>query len=42
MHLTNYAINKYHEDYEEGDDANCGHKRYLSYLFEYLEETEGK
>jgi tubulin polyglutamylase TTLL6/13 len=41
MHLTNYAINKNHEDYEEGDDSNSGHKRYMSYIFEYLEETEG-
>lgn len=22
MHLTNYAINKNHEDYEDGDDSN--------------------
>lgn len=41
MHLTNYAINKDHEDYEEGDSSNCGHKRYLSYILEYFEENEG-
>mmetsp|Transcript_25004 Transcript_25004/g.28705 ORF Transcript_25004/g.28705 Transcript_25004/m.28705 type:complete len:375 (+) Transcript_25004:694-1818(+) len=41
MHLTNYAINKNHEDYEDGDDNNGGHKRYLTYLLEYLEENEG-
>jgi len=42
MHLTNYAINKNHEDYEEGDDSNTGHKRYLSYILEYIEENEGR
>lgn len=41
MHLTNYAINKDHEDYEEGDANNTGHKRYMSYIFDYLEENEG-
>lgn len=41
MHLTNYAINKGHEDYEDGDDDNSGHKRYLSYILEYFEENEG-
>lgn len=42
MHLTNYAINKNHEDYEEGDDTNGGHKRYLSYVLDLIEENEGE
>jgi tubulin polyglutamylase TTLL6/13 len=42
MHLTNYAINKNHEDYEDGDDTNCGHKRYMSYIFDYIRENEGE
>jgi tubulin polyglutamylase TTLL6/13 len=31
MHLTNYAINKYAEGYEDGDEGaeGCGHKRSL-------------
>ena len=41
MHLTNYAINKNHEDYEDGDENGGGHKRYLTWLLEYLEEAEG-
>jgi tubulin polyglutamylase TTLL6/13 len=41
MHLTNYAINKDHEDYEEGDGSNTGHKRYMSYIFDHLDENEG-
>ena len=41
MHLTNYAINKDHEDFvfnkdEDGDDV--GHKRSLTATFTILEE----
>ena len=41
MHLTNYAINKFHKDYEKnktsvGDDI--GHKRSLTYTMRYIEE----
>jgi len=42
MHLTNYAINKNHEDYEDGDDHDGGHKRFMSGIFEHIEENEGK
>ena len=39
MHLTNYAINKYHEDYESGDEDNEGHKRYTSWILDYVKEN---
>ena len=42
MHLTNYAINKFHEDFvfnkdEDGDDV--GHKRSLTATFTTLQEN---
>lgn len=38
MHLTNYAINKHHDDYESGDEDNTGHKRHLDYILNYILE----
>lgn len=40
MHLTNYAINKNHANYEEGDLDNKGSKRFLSYILKHIEENE--
>ena len=41
QHLTNYAINKNHSDFEENDDSDnegIGNKRSISWLWDYLEE----
>jgi hypothetical protein len=41
MHLTNYAINKSHKDYEKNNSSNndnIGHKRSLTYSMRYIEE----
>ena len=40
MHLTNYAINKNHDDYEaaEDEDDESGHKRTASAVLKLLEE----
>ena len=41
MHLTNYAINKDHPNYEFNENMkkhNEGHKRSLTSVFEILEE----
>lgn len=42
MHLTNYAINKSHEQYGKGDIENKGSKRFLSYVLTYIEQNESK
>jgi|TARA_B110001450_G_C17636756_1_gene487513 tubulin polyglutamylase TTLL6/13 len=39
MHLTNYAINKFHKDYEKNKTSNSddtGHKRSLTYTMKYI------
>lgn len=38
MHLTNYAINKFHKDYEKNGSDEIGHKRSLTYTLKYIEE----
>jgi len=41
MHLTNYAINKSHKDYEKNKTSledSIGHKRSLTYTMRYIEE----
>ena len=41
MHLTNYAINKFHKDYEKNKTSvsdDIGHKRSLTYTMRYIEE----
>jgi tubulin polyglutamylase TTLL6/13 len=38
MHLTNYAINKFHKDYEKNGSDEAGHKRSLTYTMKYIEE----
>ena len=40
MHLTNYAINKDHEDYEEGDIENKGSKKFLTYILKHIKEND--
>jgi hypothetical protein len=42
MHLTNYAINKFAEDYEDGDgsEGEAGHKRSLGAILQIL-KAEG-
>jgi len=39
--LTNYAINKNHEDYESGDEDNTGHKKSLEHILEFIREEHG-
>jgi len=44
MHLTNYAINKDNEDYEYNTDserADTGHKRSLTFVWNYIQEIGG-
>ena len=38
MHLTNYSVNKYNEDFVEPDDIGAGksHKRNIKWIFDYL------
>jgi hypothetical protein len=38
MHLTNYAINKFAENYQdcEGEDGDTGHKRSLGAILQIL------
>ena len=41
MHLTNYAINKSHKDYEKNktsSEDSIGHKRSLTYTMKYISE----
>ena len=38
MHLTNYAINKSHKDYEKTGAEDAGHKRSLTYTMKYIQE----
>ena len=41
MHLTNYAINKSHKDYEKNKTSaqdDIGHKRSLTYTMKYIQE----
>jgi len=43
MHLTNYAINKYSDNFEaneDEDDDDTGSKRSVSSIFKYIEEQE--
>ena len=43
MHLTNYAINKFAENFEENEDSaddDQGHKRSISSIFKLLEQNE--
>lgn len=43
VHLTNYAINKHHEDFqfnETADKDDIGHKRSLSFFWRHLRERE--
>ena len=39
MHLTNYAINKDHENYEEGDIQNQGSKKFLTFILNHIEQN---
>lgn len=42
MHLTNYAINKYAEAYEDGDDEGEGaHKRSLGAILNIIKNEGG-
>jgi phosphoenolpyruvate carboxylase len=38
MHLTNYALNKDSENYQENDDNDEGHKRSLAAILRILKE----
>ena len=41
MHLTNYSINKFSENFifnESSDKDNVGHKRSIKPVFEYLKK----
>ena len=40
MHLTNFAINKHHEDFEIDEEGDGGHKRSISSLLSWL-KNEG-
>ena len=43
MHLTNYAINKNADNFEaneDEDDDDSGHKRSVTAILKYIEETE--
>jgi tubulin polyglutamylase TTLL6/13 len=43
MHLTNYAINKNAENFEANEDSgedDTGHKRSVSSVLKYIEDTE--
>ena len=43
MHLTNYAINKYSENFEANEDSeedDTGHKRSVTSIFKHIEEHE--
>ena len=45
MHLTNYAINKDNPKFvfnNDSGDMTKGHKRSLTWLYEYLEQNEPK
>ena len=44
MHLTNYAINKQNEEFQENTNieaVDVGHKRSMKSVFEVVEEEEG-
>lgn len=38
MHLTNYAINKSHKNYEKNGGDDIGHKRSLTYTMKYIQD----
>ena len=41
MHLTNYAINKSHSNFQQNkgvENDNLGHKRSLTFALKYIEE----
>jgi len=43
MHLTNYAINKFSDNFEQNEDASddeTGHKRSVSAVLKHIEQTE--
>ena len=45
MHLTNYAINKEADGFiqnEDVEEADVGHKRSLSAIFEYIDSNRKK
>jgi hypothetical protein len=45
MHLTNYSINKYSEDFifnSSAEDANKGHKRSIKSVFDQIRRNKGK
>jgi tubulin polyglutamylase TTLL6/13 len=43
MHLTNYAINKNHENFvfNQGEDEDVGHKRSLNSIYKLLKKEGG-
>lgn len=43
MHLTNYAINRNADNFEQGDDAEDegGHKRTVTSVLKTIEDNEG-
>jgi hypothetical protein len=38
MHLTNYAINKSHKDYEKNGSEEVGHKRSLTHSMKVIQD----
>lgn len=44
MHLTNYAINKDAENFQQasGKDDDSGHKRSLSSIFKHIDEAHAQ
>ena len=45
IHLTNYAINKNSENFEENEDSaedDQGHKRSVSSVFKFIEQNESQ
>eukprot|EP00826_Nyctotherus_ovalis_P024154 TRINITY_DN1870_c0_g1_i6.p1 TRINITY_DN1870_c0_g1~~TRINITY_DN1870_c0_g1_i6.p1 ORF type:complete len:733 (-),score=155.94 TRINITY_DN1870_c0_g1_i6:130-2223(-) len=44
VHLTNYAVNKFNDDYvfnESAENADVGHKRSLSFVWKYVDDNGG-
>ena len=39
MHLTNFAINKHHDDFTIDEGGDGGHKRSISSLLAYMKEA---